>query len=98
MRLPQYRKSFGIEHVHSLVEALAEGQPPVCAEASLLRRWYVKFHPDSGPLRIGTADELEELLGHELRLRYAGLIALHSVLSRGPELVSMDRQVLRTWL
>ena len=82
LRLPQYREQFGEELCDSLAVALSEGQPPVyLAEPFLLRQWYAKYHPDSGPLRISSADELESLLGEDLRTYYGdlkwGLSILH---------------------
>ena len=68
LRLPQYREQFGEDLYDSLVVALSEGQPSVyLAEPFLLRQWYAKYHPDSGPLRISSANELESLLGEDLR-------------------------------
>ena len=81
LRLPQYREQFGEELYDSLVVALSEGQPPVyLAEPFLLRQWYAKYHPDSGPLRISSANELESLLGEDLRTYYGDLNywALHT--------------------
>ena len=85
LRLPQYREHFGEEACVSLAAALSEGQPAVyLAEPFLLRQWYVKYHPDSGPLRISSADELELLLGEDLRTHYADLNywALHTALQQ----------------
>ena len=63
LRLPQYREQFEEEACVSLAAALSEGQPAVyLAEPFLLRQWYVKYHPDSGPLRISSADELLSLI------------------------------------
>ena len=54
LRLPQYREQFGEELLDGLAVALSEGPPPVyLAEPFLLRQWYVKYHPDSGPLQAG---------------------------------------------
>ena len=85
LRLPQYRGQFGDECIVSLAVALSEGQPPVyLAEPFLLRQWYAKYHPDSGPLRISNADELESLLGEDLRTFYGDLKAqaLHAALQQ----------------
>ena len=69
VRLPQYREQFSDECIASLAAAMSEGQLPVyLAEPFLLRQWYAKYHPGSGPLRISSADELESLLGEDLRL------------------------------
>ena len=85
LRLPQYREYFGSESLDSLVVALSEGQPAVyLAEPFLLRQWYSKYHPDSGPLCISSADELESLLGEDLRTYYSDLKdrALHTALQQ----------------
>ena len=75
LRLPQYREQFGEELYDSLAVALSEGQPPVyLAEPFLLWQWYAKYHPDSGPLRISSARELESLLGQDLRMYSLSLI------------------------
>ena len=69
LRLPQYREHFEEEACVSLAADLSEGQPAVyLAEPFLLRQWYAKYHPDSGPLRISSAAELESLLGEDLRM------------------------------
>ena len=68
-----------------LAVALSEGHPPVyLAEPFLLRQWYAKYHPDSGPLRISNADELESLLGEDVRTFYGDLKAqaLHAALQQ----------------
>ena len=83
LRLPQYREHFEEEARVSLAADLSEGQPAVyLAEPFLLRQWYAKYHPDSGPLRISSADELESLLGEDLRTYYGDLKdwALHAAL------------------
>ena len=88
LRLPQYREYFEEEACASLAAALSEGQPPVyLAEPFLLRQWYAKYHPDSGPLRISSADELELLLGGDLREYYGDLNdrALHTALGQRAE-------------
>ena len=94
LRLQQYRACFTEDAVNALVETLTEGQPPVyLADPILLRQWYVKFHPDSGPTRIATAEQLEELLGDELREYYADMksCALTTALSRRPKAVLLSR-------
>ena len=83
LRLPQYREQFSDECIVSLAVALSEGQPPVyLAEPFLLRQWYAKYHPDSGPLRISSAHELESLLGEDLKMYHSDLKywALHTAL------------------
>jgi len=101
LRLPQYREQFGEELYDSLVVALSEGQPPVyLAEPFLLRQWYAKYHPDSGPLRISSADELESLLGEDLRTYYSDLNywAIHTALRQRVKPVLLDHRVVRTWI
>ena len=44
----------------ALLAELVEGQPPVAvASALLLRQWYAKYHPASGPVTIEDAQELD---------------------------------------
>ena len=89
LRLPQYREHFEEEACVSLAAALSEGQPAVyLAEPFLLRQWYAKYHPDSGPLRISSADELESLLGEDLKCRARLWIwAAYTSIRRGAQLV-----------
>ena len=97
LRLPQYREHFEEEACGSLAVALSEGQPAVyLAEPFLLRQWYAKYHPDSGPLRISNADELESLLGEDLRTYYGDLKAwaLHTALQQRVKPVLLDRRVI----
>ena len=99
LRLPQYREQFGEDLYESLAVALSEGQPPVyLAEPFLLRQWYAKYHPDSGPLRISIADELESLLGKDLRTYYGDLKdrTLHTALQRRVKPVLLGFQIIRT--
>ena len=101
LRLPRYRDSFGGESVRALAESLEEGVSPVfLPDPLLLREWYVKYHPESGPIRIASAGELEELLGAELRLEYADLNcwALTTALSRRRKAVLLVMRVVRTWI
>ena len=99
LRLPRYRDSFGPDVVVSLVETLAEGQPPVFVTATLLRQWYARFHPASGPIRIEDAEELERYVGEEIRRVYAGMDrrALQTALSRRLKPVFVGQRTLRTW-
>ena len=51
LRLPQYSTRFGDDTAAAaLSQFLAESQPPVKIAPLLLRQWYVKHHPASGPL------------------------------------------------
>ena len=66
----------------------------------MLRQWYAKYHPDSGPLRIASAAELEVLLGDDLRTYYGDLKdrSLHTALRQRIKPVLLDRQIVRTWI
>ena len=66
----------------------------------MLRQWYAKYHPDSGPLRISSAEELESLLGEDLRKYYGHLkdYALHTALQQRVKPVLLSRQVITTWI
>ena len=66
----------------------------------MLRQWYAKYHPDSGPLRISNADELESLLGEDLRTYYGDLTdrALHAALQQRVKPVLLGHRVVRTWI
>ena len=83
-----------------MAEVLLETQPPVAVTVLLLRQWYAKYHPDSGPMQIGTAVELEEYLGDDIRREYPYFKSrvLHGVLQRRKRPVLLDHQVVRTWL
>ena len=56
-----YREQFG-KDLYDRVTILMYLTEPL-----LLRQWYMKYHPDSGPLRISNANEPESLLGDDLR-------------------------------
>ena len=74
LRLSQYRQSFLNEDaLKQLADVLAESQPPVQVGTKVLRQWYVKYHPDSGPLRYATAEALNDALGDHMRAVYAEL-------------------------
>ena len=101
LRLLQYRQVFRDELYDNLVVTLSEGQPPVyLADPSLLRSWYSKYHPDSGPLRISSVAQLESLLGEELRLYYGHLKywSLHTALQQRIKPVLLDRSLVKTWV
>ena len=51
-----------------LSDVFSESYLFVNVSALMLRQWYTKYHPDSGPLRYETADDLEEALGKHLRI------------------------------
>ena len=100
LRLPRYKESFTDETAPGLADSLAEGQPPLCATSMLLRQWYVKYHPDSGPLRIASADVLEEQMGDEMRRVYGDLAShmLRSALSRRRKPVCVGEKTARNWI
>ena len=66
----------------------------------VLRQWFAKSHPDSGPLRFETAAALEEGMGEVLRREYVGFgsRALESALGKRRRPVLVSLQVCRTWL
>jgi hypothetical protein len=73
LRLNQYQMEFASdESAQHLSEVLSESQPPHRVSATILRQWYTKYHPDSGPLRYDTAEQLEQSLGDHLRAVYGG--------------------------
>ena len=83
LRLNQYRESFAEETAAEVLsQLLAESDPPVAVSGMVLRQWYVKYHPDSGPLQYDTAQSLNEALGEHMRAVYPGLNdrTLHTVL------------------
>ena len=100
LRLPQYAHRFTQVDAPSMAEVLLESQPSVVVTALLLRQWHVKYHPDSGPKPIETADALEEYAGDEIRREYAysNSRALHGVLMKRRPPVLFGHQVVRTWL
>ena len=79
---------------------LLESQPPVRVSGLVLRQWYTKYHPDSGPIRFQTAAALEEGMGESLRSQYAGLgyKALCKALGQRRKVVEASEKVCRTWV
>ena len=64
LRLNEYRDRFAEEgSAEGLAEVLSESQPPAQVSGLLLRQWYTKFHPDSGPVKNDTAEAMEEGVG-----------------------------------
>ena len=88
------------ESAQRLATVLAEGQPVLRVSALLLRQWYTKYHPDSGPLRYATADALEEALGEEMRVAYHGLgyRSLQIALGKRRKAVLVSAQTCRAWV
>ena len=84
-----------------LADSLAEGHPTILmGDPFLLRQWYVKYHPDTGPIRIASAEQLEEMLGDEMRTLYAGMAdrKLATAMSQRRKPVIFGQQVATTWL
>ena len=101
LRLEQYRVDLLTQEASdALAQRLQESQPPVVVSGLLLRQWYTKYHPDSGPLRYETAQELEEAMGERMRQVYDGLgrWPLQAALSKARKVVLITQQVARTWL
>ena len=65
----------------------------------ILRQWYTKYHPDSGPLQYAGAKELEDALGDELRREYGGFGAdrLMTALGKRRKAVLVSHKACRTW-
>ena len=56
LRLDQYVAHFQSEtSARILSELLAESQPPHQVSANVLRSWYIKYHPQAGPLRYSAS-------------------------------------------
>ena len=100
LRLPQYADRFTEEGAPLMAAVLQESQPPVVVAPLLLRQWYAKYHPDSGPLQIHSAVELEQYLGDDIRREYPYFHsrALHAALERRRRPVLLSRRVAETWL
>ena len=79
---------------------LLEWQPSVVLTALLLRQWHAKYHPDSGPLHLENADDLEQLLGDEIRREYPYFTwnGIHHSLMRRRQPVLLGIQSVRPWL
>ena len=100
LRLTQYRESFADEAAAEVLsQLLSESDPPVAVSGMVLRQWYVKYHPDSGPLRYDTAEKLNEALGEHMRAVYPGLKyrALHAALRMRRKAVLVSQNVVRQW-
>ena len=101
LRLDEYKDSFlSDETATSLAQALAETQPSVHVSAMLLRQWYTKYHPSSGPLRFESAEALDAAMGDELRCHYADLNyrKLVSALGQRRKVVIISQRVARSWI
>jgi hypothetical protein len=101
LRLEQYRVSLlTSDGAETLSRQLAESQPPIVVSALLLRQWYTKYHPDSGPLRYESAQELEDAMGDRMRKVYDGLSfwPLQTALSKARKVVLITQKVARSWI
>ena len=81
MRLPVRAASLSEAGADALAVSLLEGQPSVQVSSMLLRQWYVRYHPASGPLKIESMEQLEQALGSELRDVYAVRISMRQYAS-----------------
>ena len=101
LRLNEYRHQFADDaSAKQLSEVLSEGQPSVRVSPLLLRQWYTKFHPDSGPTKYETGDALEEGMGEHMRSVYPGFLRklLRHALSMRRKAVLVSERVCRTWI
>ena len=100
LRLNQYREAFcADESALHLSQVLSESQPPQTISCSILRQWYTKYHPDSGPLKYDNADNLEHAMGDSLRSVCQGLgpQLLAVVLGNARKAVLVGVRVCRSW-
>ena len=60
LRLKQYRHCFADDAAaKTLAVSWEENQTPVLVEPLLLRQWHQKYHPDSEPIKVDTAEYQE---------------------------------------
>ncbi len=100
LRLNEYKHKFVDDAAaQTLVMQLAESQPPVSVSVVILRQWYTKYHPDSGPLRYDTAQTLEEAMGDHMRRVYTelGYRPLRAALSQRRKAVLVSKKVIESW-
>ena len=83
-----------------MADLLREQQPPVRVSSLVLRQWYAKYHPDSGPVRYDSVAELEDGMGDALRRDYAGVgyRALRTALGERRKVVLVSKNVLQVWV
>lgn len=101
LRLAEYAEYFGSDATaQALVDRLSEGDPAFVVSSLLLRQWYARWHPQSGPLRYDTAEGLEAGLGAELRQQYPGFQyrRLQTVLGQRIKAVLVSERTCRTWV
>ena len=65
----------------------------------LLRQWYARYHPASGPFEIHSVEELGTAAGSDLRGVYAGMgpKAMHAALRRRVKAVVARLSALHRW-
>ena len=80
----------------SMSEDFAQEQPPVSVTALTLRQWYIKYHPDSGPLQYQSAKEIEDDIGDEMRSEIA--LWVKKALSQRHKAVLVSERSCKTWL
>jgi hypothetical protein len=74
LRLDEYRHQLADDaSAQELSLVFSESQPAVLVSGLLLRQWYTKYHPDSGPIKYDTVESLEEAQGDHLRSVYPGM-------------------------
>jgi len=101
LRLDQYKDCFqSDEAATALSQTLAETQPSVHVSALLLRQWFTKYHPSSGPVRYSSAEALDAAMGDELRGHYPDFSfkRLVSALGQRRKVVIIGHRVARTWI
>ena len=99
LRLPVYAASFSQAGADELAVSLLESQPSVQVSPMLLRQWYARYHPASGPLEIHSVEELEAAVGYDLRHVYVGMgkDAVCMALRRRLKAVVVGLKVVRNW-
>ena len=80
----------------SMSEDFAQEQPPVSVTALTLRQWYIKYHPDSGPLKYQSAKEMEDDMGDEIRSELA--LWVRKAVSQRHKAVLVSERSCKTWL
>ena len=99
--LPQYNECYhSDEAATELSQTLTETASPAYVSAVILRQWYSLYHPDAGPLRYHSAQELEGVFGTEMRRVYIGMSyrTLCSTLSLRRRPVLINQRTATTWL
>jgi hypothetical protein len=101
LRLKEFAHMFNdADMAQVLSTRLLEGQPPITVSVSILRQWFVKYHPASGPLRYDSTVKLEECLGDHMRSVYGALksCALGTALRQRIKSVEVSREILGQWI